>query len=253
MGPKWPGWSGWRVRSGLVEVVWLKWVEGPISARHRDSELWRQLFSPKDCLTHLSRLEWVESQVGRKNRESSFTTIFYAVDVWPTSTCSRKVCGTVWSLCSSYPSAAWPIATVTSIFLSAFECESWDPSGEVKYDTMRLSIHMEIDCETEAHGNWMLVSVMGIVFYSFGIPCLYWLKLRRIYHCCQEPLQHPRSLRKFGCMPCCFQTCPEQNRLNMYTNTFLEHTEHTTRLYAKYTGYYTCIYIYIYSLYISFM
>lgn len=86
---------------------------------------------------------------------------------------------------------------VTAFFLSVFECSRWDMETNLRYDSARLLINMSIDCYSVVHQRWMLASAIGIVVWSFGIPCFYWLKLRGIYYS-RESLQHPDSLRKYG-------------------------------------------------------
>lgn len=87
---------------------------------------------------------------------------------------------------------------VTSLFLSTFQCVWLDQETQLEYDTMRHSLNMKIDCNSEEHSRWMFIAACGIIFWSLGIPLMYWLVLRNLVNSRHRTLQDLDSLRKFG-------------------------------------------------------
>lgn len=86
---------------------------------------------------------------------------------------------------------------VTSLFLTTFDCTEYDPTTNLPYDTLRLSLNSKIDCYSAEHNRWLWSSICGLLLWSFGIPAMYYVKLYRITNS-SKTLRDPDSQRKFG-------------------------------------------------------
>lgn len=58
----------------------------------------------------------------------------------------------------------------TELSLSAFHC--------VHLDKPRLTVNLEVDCQSDDQNTWQYLGAMGFCLYSFGIPLILWFLLR---------------------------------------------------------------------------
>eukprot|EP00435_Cladocopium_sp_Y103_P004023 s2136_g1.t1 len=58
---------------------------------------------------------------------------------------------------------------VTSQLLAVYNCRDMDDGGH-RLDTARWALDMSVDCNSPVHQQWQLVTSIGLLIWSFGIP-----------------------------------------------------------------------------------
>ncbi|CAK9113008.1 unnamed protein product [Durusdinium trenchii] len=86
---------------------------------------------------------------------------------------------------------------VTSQLLSVYNCQSTDEGGGL-LDTPRWSLDMSVDCSSAVHQRWQLVTAVGLLLWSFGIPFLLYLIPKLILKWTSYTLQSREMWNVFG-------------------------------------------------------
>lgn len=63
---------------------------------------------------------------------------------------------------------------VTSQLLAAYNCRDMDDGGH-RLDTARWALDMSVDCNSPVHQKWQLVTSIGLLIWSFGIPLILYI------------------------------------------------------------------------------
>jgi len=86
---------------------------------------------------------------------------------------------------------------VTSMLLSVFNCQSADGGGTLM-EFPRWAFDMSVNCESDQHQSWQLVTAFGLLVWSFGIPFILFLIPKLILRRKHYTLQSPEMWSVFG-------------------------------------------------------